>query len=764
MGKKGIQDAENQKSEEDHEENPGGGALPGGEGAHRDEGPWRYARKGARPPLGRRFVVGREGKVGGDPRRDRAEVAEEFGVTSNNLDQIVFRVRNKLKKLGPALQRDRTSRLSGRATIRCDTLFFWRDVEKRVAMFLWRTEGGYAMRELEMVRLGMFLGFLVAGAFGFTGCSEKDDAASSVSPVAVDDNDTEEVALGCEEPPPDEIVADLEPPPMEEAEIQVAPAPTVAPVAVRPAASESIAVVNSPVKMKCMVSSRTPGAIGARTRGCAAFAGMGYETTRYAEFAENDYKDPRREPLSTFSLDVDTASYAMARRALTMGCLPDPRGVRLEEFVNFFAYDYPEPQGQEPIAVAAEYAACPWNAEHRLLRLGVKAKDLTRNAELPPCNLTFLIDVSGSMSGPDRLERAKKGLGLLVEKLRPADHVAVVTYANDTCVVLPATSGAEKAHIRGRIESLQASGGTNGGAGLELAYAEAAKNFNPQANNRVILITDGDFNIGLSGPAELERFISEKRETGVFLSVVGVGAGNYQDAMMKKLANAGNGNYSYLDSLLTAKKVFVDEFGASFTVAKDVKLQIEFNPAQVAGYRLLGYENRLLQAKDFKDDRKDAGEIGSGHSMTAFYEIVPAKGEAAAVGETLKYQRTETVASEELATLKLRWKEPDGTVSREAERPLRPQDLGRGEKPSADFRFAAAVAEFALILSDSKFKGTANFESVLQNARETKGTDSQGLRADFVNQVELAQGLAKGEPKAVSTRVRAARPIGFSGQ
>ena len=586
---------------------------------------------------------------------------------------------------------------------------------------------------------------LAAGLLGLSGCLREDEAVLAQADVEAADAPSEEPDCDlCDEAPADamDLVAEeLEPPPLEDVEIQ-APVQVVCSVSVRPP-PECVAFVSSPVKMKCMTSSRTPGVFGCAARSRGGMACL--PTTRYAACAENDYKDPRTDPLSTFSLDVDTASYGMMRRALMEGRLPDPRAVRLEEFVNFFAYDYPEPQGDEPVAVAAEWAECPWNDGHRLLRLGVKAKDLVRTAALPPCNLTFLIDVSGSMSGADRLDLAKSGLALLVEKLRPEDHVSIVTYASGTAVVLPATSGAEKALIRSRIERLRAFGGTNGGAGLELAYAEAAKHCDPQANNRVILITDGDFNIGLSGPSTMAEFIAEKRGHGIFLSVLGVGTGNYQDATMKRLANAGDGHYAYLDSLLTAKKVFIDEFsGSLYTVAKDVKLQVEFNPTEVAGYRLLGYENRLLQAKDFNDDRKDAGEVGSGHTMTAFYEIVPAQGSSPAPGtDPLKYQQAVTVPSDEIATLKLRWKDPDGEVSRKAEHPLRAKDLAYGEMPSRDFRFAASVAEFALLLSDSKFKGTANYASVLANARATKGDDPHGLRADFVNQVELAQGLGK---------------------
>lgn len=498
-----------------------------------------------------------------------------------------------------------------------------------------------------------------------------------------------------------------------------------------------------PTRMKSMTSSRTPGTIC-----CAGPSFKSMTPTQYAAYAEQGFRDPRTDPLSTFSLDVDAASYGMMRRALMEGRLPDPRSVRLEEFVNFFTYDYPEPQGDEPFAVAAEWAACPWSDGHRLLRIGLKAKDLFRTGQLPPNNLTVLIDVSGSMCGPDRLELAKGGLKQLVELLRPEDRVAIVTYAGGASVVLPSTSGEEQERIRRAIDSLQASGASNGGAGLERAYAEAVKNFDPEANNRVVLITDGDFDLGLSSPDELARLICAKRGRGVFLSVLGVGSGNYQDAVLKRLAKAGDGHYAYLDSELTAKaafvemKTFTEEFNGSFyTVAKDVKLQVEFNPTEVAGYRLLGCENSLLQAKDFNDATEDGGEIGSGQTMTAFYEIVPANGrERAFDADPLRYQHVQTIASDEVATLKLRWKEPDGEISKKAEFPLRAKDLVHGKRPSLDFYFAASVAQFALLLSDSRFKGKASYASV-GDYIPFKYYDRRGLSDDYRTFVGLAAGL-----------------------
>ena len=472
---------------------------------------------------------------------------------------------------------------------------------------------------------------------------------------------------------------------------------------------------------------------------------MDHGTERYAEFSENEFHDPKNDPLSTFSLDVDTSSYALMRRYLMeQKRLPPKTSVRLEEYVNYFRYSYPQPTGDDPVAVDCEMADCPWNKAHKLLRLGVQAKQIAFD-KLPPCNLTFLIDRSGSMNGNNGMALLKSGLNMLVDKLRACDRVSIVTYASGTEVLLSATPGSEKKKLHDVIDSLVAHGCTYGAGGLQLAYDEAKRNFDKSANNRVILVTDGDFNVGISSPKELEEFIEAKRNSGIFLSVIGVGRGNYQDANMKKLANAGNGNYAYLDSVLEAKKVMLTEFGGTlFTVAKDVKVQIEFNPAQVAGYRLLGYENRLLKAKDFNDDRKDAGEIGSGHTMTAFYEIIPAGAEETPVAsvDDLKYQKRTSVESAELFTVKMRWKQPDGDKSQMKAIAKRAKDLVRKEA-SEDFRFAASVAEFALILGDSRFKGEASFTRVLERARQAKGSDDEGYRAEFIRLVELAEILSR---------------------
>ena len=471
-------------------------------------------------------------------------------------------------------------------------------------------------------------------------------------------------------------------------------------------------------------------------------------TERYAAVRENEFLEVKTNPLSTFGLDVDTASYTTMRRYLTeFRRLPPKDSVRIEEYVNYFSYDYSEPTGDVPVAVACELGACPWNTAHKLLRVGVQAKRVPKES-IPPCNLVFLIDKSGSMSYNGGFAILIQSLKLLTDQLRPEDSVAIVSYANGVQVELPATSGADKTRILQVLESLHADGATSGGEGLQLAYNEAMKNYSSKKNNRVVLITDGDFNVGISNPTELERFIAAKRETGVFLTVLGVGRGNYQDAMMKKLANVGNGNYAFLDSILEAKKLLVKEFGGTMlTVAKDVKLQLEFNPAQVGAYRLLGYENRLLAAKDFNDDKKDAGEMGSGHSMTALYELVPA-GATNTVAKTddLKYQKQVPVASGELLTVKLRYKLPNADTSTRIDQPVTSAVVTPAE-PTEAFRFASAVAEFALLMKDSAYKGSASFDSVLKRARTAKGRDDDGWRAEFIRLAETAQLMEDTRPK-----------------
>lgn len=464
----------------------------------------------------------------------------------------------------------------------------------------------------------------------------------------------------------------------------------------------------------------------------------GYE--RYAEFKENEFLEVSSNPLSTFSIDVDTASYTMTRRFLMeMHRLPARDSIRLEEFVNYFNYGYADPTGNVPVAVHCEMAGCPWKNDHKLLRVGVQAKRIDSKT-LPPNNLTFLIDVSGSMNRPNCLPLLVKSMKLMVDQMRDDDHVSIVTYANGVDVRLSPTSGRDKGRIHSVLDGLRAYGGTSGGEGLRIAYDEAKKNFRKDGNNRVVLATDGDFNVGIRSVAELVRFIEQKRDDGIFLTVLGFGMGNYQDAMMKKIADAGNGHYAYIDGLLEAKKVLMTEFaGTLFTVAKDVKIQIEFNPAHVASYRLLGYESRLLKAKDFNDDKKDAGEMGAGHSVTALYEIVP-PGASSDVPKTdaLKYQKSVAVDSAEVLTVKLRYKDPKGDKSTLMEQPLTAEALVKAE-PSTDFRFASSVAEVALLLRDSAMKGNASYDAAIERARKAKGEDANGYRAEFIRLAEAAQ-------------------------
>ena len=465
---------------------------------------------------------------------------------------------------------------------------------------------------------------------------------------------------------------------------------------------------------------------------------MGYE--RYAGFHENGFTRVSSRPLSTFGLDVDTAGYATMRRyVMNEKRLPPKNAVRLEEFVNYFSYSYPEPAGDVPLAVTCELADCPWETSHRLLRVGVQARRVPTEA-IPPANLVLLLDVSGSMA--DEFGMLKKAVGMLVDQLRDDDHISIVTYAGDAKLHLASTAGRDRGRIRAAVEALACGGWTHGGAGIRLAYDQAKLHFSPDANNRVVMVSDGDFNVGPHGPAATERLIRAERGNGIVLTVLGVGRGNYQDDTMKRLSAAGKGNYAYLDNLLEAKKVLVSEFGATMTtVAKDVKLQLEFNPAQVASYRLLGYECRRLEAQDFADDGKDGGETGSGHSMTAFYELVPADGGIAPGTDALRYQKSVPVASDELLTAKLRYKEPLGMASRLVEIPVKAADIELADGPSEDFRFASAVAEFALLASRSEFRAGASYDALLARARGARGADRDGSRAEFVRLAEMAQML-----------------------
>jgi Ca-activated chloride channel family protein len=467
----------------------------------------------------------------------------------------------------------------------------------------------------------------------------------------------------------------------------------------------------------------------------------------YAALNDNPFKAVMQDPLSTFSVDVDTASYSNVRRFLTSNSLPPADAVRIEELVNYFPYNYAQPAGEDPFAVHLEVAQCPWDTEHRLVRVGIKGREIDESKR-PPSNLVFLIDVSGSMNEANKLPLVQTALKLLLNKLNENDRVAIVVYAGNSGLVLPATTGDKKAVIQQAIDNLSAGGSTNGGAGIELAYKLAAENFIKGATNRVILATDGDWNVGVTNNGDLTKLIEEKAKTGVFLSVLGFGMGNYKDDMLEKLADKGNGNYAYIDNEKEAKKALVNQMcGTLITIAKDMKLQLEFNPVEVAGYRLIGYENRVLAHEDFNNDKKDAGDVGAGHTVTALYEVVPAgkKVDVTPV-DGLKYQisssTTDASYTGELLTLKLRYKQPDGQVSKLLEFSVKDNGTSYA-KASAEYKFAAAVASFGMLLRQSPYKGNATFDSVLELAGEAVGADKEGYRAEFLDLARKAKSLKK---------------------
>jgi Ca-activated chloride channel family protein len=467
-----------------------------------------------------------------------------------------------------------------------------------------------------------------------------------------------------------------------------------------------------------------------------------HNTEGYATIHENGYKDVLKQPLSTFSIDVDKASYSNVRRFINQGQLPNKDAVRIEEMINYFSYDYPEPRGKHPFSVYTELSTCPWNPKHQLLHVGLKGKSIDKE-ELPASNLVFLLDVSGSMNSPNKLPLLKNAFHMLVNELRPEDRVAIVVYAGAAGLVLESTPGDEKQKILDAINRLSAGGSTAGGQGLLLAYKVAEDNFIKEGNNRIILATDGDFNVGVSSNAEMERLVEKKRDNGVFMTVLGFGMGNYKDDKMEIIADKGNGNYAYIDNILEARKVMVSEFGGTlFTIAKDVKFQLEFNPARVKAYRLIGYENRLLNDEDFNDDKKDAGEMGSGHNVTALYELIPAgSDENISSIDPLKYQknqdRVETDITKELLTVKLRYKQPDGNTSTKFEEAVAGK-LRNLNSTSTSFRFSAAVAEFGLLLRDSEYKGNASIEDIIALAQKSRGDDPEGYRGEFLQLVKTA--------------------------
>ena len=477
-----------------------------------------------------------------------------------------------------------------------------------------------------------------------------------------------------------------------------------------------------------------------------------HNTEDYGHIQENRFHKVTDAPLSTFSIDVDAASYSNLRRFIKNGQTPPADAVRIEEMINYFDYEYPQPQGVHPFEVVTEAAPCPWNTDNQLVMVGMQGKKIATE-NLLPSNLVFLIDVSGSMRAMNKLPLLKSSLKMLVNNMREEDKVAITVYAGAAGIVLPPTSGTNRQKIIEAIDNLEAGGSTAGAAGIQLAYQTARQHFVEQGNNRVILATDGDFNVGVNSDAELVKMIEKERESGIFLTVLGFGTGNYKDNKMQELADHGNGNHYYIDNINEGRKVLVTEFGGTlFTIAKDVKIQIEFNPAKVQGYRLIGYENRLLNKEDFNDDKKDAGELGSGHRVTALYEIIPAGAKSKFLGSVdgLKYQSTKAVKptnqSDEMLTIKLRYKQPDGNKSQLIEKPVMDRVLSENGT-SDNFRFAAAVAEFGMLLRNSEFKQNAIYGHAARLAKGAMGKDENGYRRELVAMIETmgARGVTSGK-------------------
>ena len=466
----------------------------------------------------------------------------------------------------------------------------------------------------------------------------------------------------------------------------------------------------------------------------------------YKEIKENSFVAVAQQPVTTFSADVDRAAYANVRRIIGYGQIPPKDAVRIEEMVNYFDYDYPAPEegSVSPLRISPELAPAPWNPNHLLLRIGLQAKKIDL-AKAPPSNIVFLIDVSGSMDEENKLPLLKSSFKMLLGQLRPDDKIAIVTYANGTKVALPSTSVKDKEKIIKVLDNLYASGGTSGGRGIQLAYEQAQKSFIKNGNNRIILATDGDFNIGINNTTDLEKFIEKQRESGIYMSVLGFGIGNYRDDMAETIADKGNGNYAYIDNITEAKKVLVNELsGTLFAVAKDVKLQLEFNPKYVKEYKLIGYENRMLANEDFTNDKKDAGEIGAGHTVTALYELVPSDGK---VAQSLRYQSqelNEKGKGNELGFLKIRYKDPKVKDAKSVEIT---ESLVFNKKAlketSTDYRFAASVAEFGILLRDNSNKANATYNQVIELAEGAIGKDPEGHRKEFVRLVKSVKMLPK---------------------
>lgn len=464
----------------------------------------------------------------------------------------------------------------------------------------------------------------------------------------------------------------------------------------------------------------------------------------YDNIKENEFQKVTDHPLSTFSIDVDAASYSNVRRFINEGHLPTPGAVRIEEMINYFSYNYPQPSNDKPFSITTESASCPWNENHQLVMIGLQGKKIDID-KLPPSNLVFLIDVSGSMQVENKLPLVKSSLNLLAEQLRPQDKIAIVVYAGSAGLVLPSTN--DKTKIKEAINALEAGGSTAGGAGIKLAYQTAQQNFLANGNNRVLLCTDGDFNVGASSDDELENLIEQKRASGVYLTVLGYGTGNYQDSKMQKLADKGNGNHAYIDNISEAKKVLISEFGGTlFTIAKDVKLQVEFNPASVRGYRLIGYENRMLAKEDFNNDKKDAGDMGSNHTVTALYEIIPANApdddDEPGTVDPLRYQskkqrKRSASLSNELMFVKMRYKKPNEDSSSLMEVSVK----NNSQVASNNMRFASAVAAFGMVLRNSAFKGGSNYKMIKSLATSGIENSSDTYKKEFLELVKKAEQL-----------------------
>jgi len=472
-----------------------------------------------------------------------------------------------------------------------------------------------------------------------------------------------------------------------------------------------------------------------------------WNTENYSTIRENGYKNVFDQPLSTFSIDVDNASYSNVRRFLNLGQMPPMDAVRVEEMINYFSYEYEKPKGNDPYSINSELAVCPWNETHQLLLVGLRAKEIDKS-NLPASNLVFLIDVSGSMQAENKLPLVQSAMRMLVNELRPNDRVAIVVYAGAAGKVLESTPGNQKQKILDAIEGLSAGGSTAGGEGIRLAYKTAREHFIEGGNNRIILATDGDFNVGVSSTSEMERMVEKERESGVFMTVLGFGMGNIKDDKMEAIADKGNGNYAYIDNIQEARRMLVKEFGGTlFTVAKDVKFQLEFNPQHVKAYRLIGYENRLLNNEDFKDDKKDAGEMGMGHRVTALYEIIPAgSDEKLSDIDELKYQKmnkqTISKLSDELVTIKTRYKTADGNVSFPLNQVVSAKAKSFNDA-SENLRFASAVAGFGMLLRNSEFKGNISYSKVASMAQKSKGMDDEGYRGEFSRLVKVAESLSQ---------------------